>query len=77
MIWPESFEKGKVDPKAPKAQLVADGLSAWAICMSGGTPIEKFGEVMVEIGARLNISPTSENLMEYSKTMTDKDYKEV
>jgi hypothetical protein len=39
---------------------------AWANCMAGNKPVELFGETIVQIGERLGITPTAENLSKYA-----------
>jgi hypothetical protein len=65
VYWPEIFETKNLDGK-PDALICAYGLTAWANCSAGLGVHPNFGEVMVKIGERLGISPTGENLMEWS-----------
>ena len=64
-IWPEVFTTGIVEGKS-KAELCADGLSAWALCMAGNRPPENFGDVIVKISSKLEILGTPESFMEWA-----------
>ncbi len=65
-IWPEIFTgeltveqriaQGKTRDQGLVA-LCADGLCAWANCMAGNKPPARFGDVMVEIGKAVGVSP--------------------
>ena len=65
-IWPRVI----VDPNYEYAgenireQALADGLSAWGICMAGNKPPQNFGLAMVKIGKIVGVLATPENLME-------------
>jgi hypothetical protein len=63
--WPEIFDTKDLTGICD-ATLCADGLIAWGNCHAGFGIHPNFGEVMVMIGQRLGISPTGENLMEWS-----------
>lgn len=71
MIFPEIFLTGVVPDDRSKLALLADALCAWGICAFGNEPPPKFGEVMVEIGDRLNFTPTGENCLKLSKEWRD------
>ena len=77
--WPavftdETFEYDAPDPQINRDSAVVDGLSGWAICMSGGgvdSPEERerrcgipnnFGKGMVKIHKVLGVSPTPDRL---------------
>ena len=45
-----------------KAEVLAIGLSSWGHCMAGNKPPEHFGMMMIEVGNRLSVSPTPQNL---------------
>ncbi len=47
------------------AELCAEALTAWANCTFVKPPMS-FGFYMAEVGMRLGISPTGDNLMKYS-----------
>ena len=47
--------------------LVAVGLTSWANCMVGNKPPEHFGEMMVELGKKLDITPTPDEFTRLSK----------
>lgn len=49
-----------------KERALADGLSAWGVCMAGNKPPENFGFAMVKIGKIVGVLATPENLMEVS-----------
>ena len=65
-FWPDCFLTGKLDNRRPELLPCADGLMAWANCMAGNKPVELFGETIVQIGERLGITPTAENLSKYA-----------
>lgn len=46
-----------VDEAKSDAELIAIGLTMWANCMAGNEPPEYFGDMMVKIGQKLEISP--------------------
>ena len=69
--WPEIFTTKDVSNRTD-AHLCADGLVAWALCETGNKPPEYFGEVMVEIGKRLGIAPTGDNLLLIAKKFLPK-----
>jgi hypothetical protein len=62
MTFPEIFNTGIIPEDRSKLALLADGLTAWGICMTGTAPTKHFGDVLVIIGNKLNVSPTAENL---------------
>jgi hypothetical protein len=68
-IWPEIFEHPELVQTREPIALCADGLSAWGICMAGSEIPKNFGEVLVAIMDRLEMSkaPTAENLSEHAK----------
>lgn len=61
-VWPEVFTNSDFVFDGHKAEAIADGLSGWAICQSGGTPPKLFGQAMVKIGKVLGVSAIPENL---------------
>ena len=61
--WPTVFMSGVVPSDRSNPALVADGLVAWANCMTGERPTKHFGVVMQAIGERLGITPLPEVLM--------------
>ena len=50
-----------------KERAMADGLTAWGLCMAGNNPPKGFGEAMIKIGKIVGVMATPENLMEVSK----------
>lgn len=66
-VWPKCFTTGVVSEDSDPRLLCADSLMAWALVLSGIKPPETFGKVLVEIGSRLGIITTYENLMKYSE----------
>jgi len=67
-IWPEIFgcdDPRKLANKMTDADLCADGLTGWGICMSGCKPTASFGDAMVIIAERLG-SATSDSLMQWA-----------
>jgi hypothetical protein len=71
MKWPEVFETGILDRDSEyaKAKACADALSGWGCCCAGAQIPANFGKGMAAIGDFLDILPTPENCMKYSKTV--------
>jgi hypothetical protein len=69
-IWPEVFEHPEIIATREPAALCADGLEAWALCMSGCKQPDSFGHVLVKIDQRLGMekAATWENLTEHAKS---------
>lgn len=65
-IWPEIFQTENLEGKS-NPELCADALMAWGHCHMGDEIPESFGRVLVQIGIRLGISPTDEELIKWSK----------
>ena len=73
VIWPEIFLTGNIHDGKPEIEIVADALSAFGLSISGFTPPEKFGIVMLECGQLLNMQPISPDLlMKRAKELTGK-----
>lgn len=45
-----------------RGALISMALTSWAHCMAGNEPPEYFGEMMVEIGRKLGIANTPDNI---------------
>lgn len=70
--FPQVFEKGEQNyshDKEGKCSAIADGLSGWALCMSGNKQPEKFGQGMAAIAVFLGISALPENLSKLADEM--------
>lgn len=65
-IWPTVFDNG-IGQEQNDAALCAAALQGWGICMSGNIPHSNFGKTMVDIGKRLNILATPEELTKWAK----------
>lgn len=65
-IWPEIFQTENLEGMS-NPELCADALMAWGHCHMGNKPPESFGRVLAQVGKRLDISPTDEELIKWSK----------
>lgn len=61
VIWPQIFDSRSIEG-IEDALLCADGLTAWANCMSGAEPHKNFGYVMALIADKLDVLGTPESL---------------
>lgn len=62
--WPKIFDDNSIHESCSDLEVLADGLTGWAICMSGNKPHKNFGTVMMIIGNRLGCMATPDNLNE-------------
>ena len=64
-IWPVVFNVTNFEYTGPNAhdEAMADGLTGWALCMSGNTPPQHFGYAMLKIGKVLGVMSLPDALM--------------
>ena len=67
IIFPMVFITGEFDKSFDEKQLCSIALQGWANCMSGGDVPINFGKGISEIGKKLGINPTVENILRYAK----------
>ena len=69
LLWPEVVVNPdyKYTGDNIYERAMADGLSAWGVCMAGNNPPKNFGWAMIKIGKEVGVLATPKNLMEVSK----------
>lgn len=64
--YPKIFVTGKIDPIYDEKNLCADALEGWNLSEFKSTIPDNFCVGMIEIGKKLDISPTPKNFQKYA-----------